>query len=95
MAEPGALCYTDISSKRTKTETEEKTMKNTMKDMMKGIALGILSVALVIAGQMALTGVAGFRTAELAGGAAVAFLFYYTLFRSVRKRREAKAEKHG
>lgn len=70
-------------------------MKNTMKDMMKGIALGILSVAVVIAGQMALTGVAGFHTAELAGGAAVAFLFYYTLFRSARKRREAKAEKRG
>lgn len=93
MAAPAAVCYTDISSKRT--ETEEKTMKNTMKDMMKGIALGILSVAVVIAGQMALTGVAGFHTAELAGGAAVAFLFYYTLFRSARKRREAKAEKRG
>ena len=93
MAAPAADCYTDISSKRT--ETEEKTMKNTMKDMMKGIALGILSVAVVIAGQMALTGVAGFHTAELAGGAAVAFLFYYTIFRSCRKRREAKAEKRG
>ena len=93
MAAPAAVCYTDISSKRT--ETEEKTMKNTMKDMMKGIALGILSVAVVIAGQMALTGVTGFHTAELAGGAAVAFLFYYTLFRSARKRREAKAEKRG
>ena len=93
MAAPTAVCYTDISSKRT--ETEEKTMKNTMKDMMKGIALGILSVAVVIAGQMALTGVAGFHTAELAGGAAVAFLFYYTIFRSCRKRREAKAEKRG
>ena len=53
MAAPAAVCYTDISSKRT--ETEEKTMKNTMKDMMKGIALGILLVAAVIAGQTALT----------------------------------------
>ena len=66
-----------------------------MKNMMKGIAIGILLAAAVVAGQMALTGVAGFRTAELAGGAAVAFLFYYTLYRSARKRREAKAEKRG
>ncbi len=42
MAAPAAVCYTDISSKRT--ETEEKMMKNTMKDMLKGIALGILLV---------------------------------------------------
>ena len=70
-------------------------MKNTMKDMMKGIALGILLVAAVIAGQMALTGAVGFRTAELAGGAALAFLFYYTIFRMFRKRREANAEKNG
>ena len=95
MAEPGALCYTDISSKRTKTETEEKTMKNTMKDMMKGIALGILLVAAVIAGQTALTGAVGFHTAELAGGTALAFLFYYTIFRMCRKRREASAKKNG
>lgn len=66
MAGPAAVCYTGLSSK--KTETEENTMKNAMKDMMKGIALGILSVAAVIAGQMALAGVAGFQTAELAGG---------------------------
>ena len=70
-------------------------MKNTMKDMMKGIALGILSVAVVIAGQMALTGVVGFHTAELAGGTALAFLFYYTIFRMCRKRREASAKKNG
>ena len=95
MAEPGALCYTDISSKRTKTETEEKTMKNTMKDMMKGIALGILSVAAVIAGQTALTGAVGFHTAELIGGTVLTFLFFYYLSRSVRKRQEAKAEKNA
>ena len=82
MAAPAAVCYTDISSKRT--ETEEKIMKNTMKDMMKGIALGILSVAAVIAGQTALT-----------GGTALAFLFYYTIFRMCRKRREASAKKNG
>ena len=87
MAAPAAVCYTDISSKRT--ETEEKTMKNTMKDMMKGIALGILLVAAVIAGQTALTGAVGFHTAELA------FLFYYTIFRMCRKRREASAKKNG
>lgn len=93
MAVPAAVCYTDVSSKRT--ETEEKIMKNTMKDMMKGIALGILSVAAVIAGQLALTGAVGFRTAELAGGTALAFLFYYTIFRMCRKRREASAKKNG
>ena len=70
-------------------------MKNTMKDMMKGIALGILSVAAVIAGQTALTGAVGFHTAELAGGTALAFLFYFNLFRSARKRREARVEKNG
>lgn len=93
MAAPAAVCYTGISSKRT--ETEEKMMKNTMKDMMKGIALGILLVAAVIAGQTALTGAVGFRTAELAGGTALAFLFYYTIFRGCRKRREASAKKNG
>ncbi len=93
MAAPAAVCYTGISSKRT--ETEEKMMKNTMKDMLKGIALGILLVAAVIAGQTALTGAVGFRTAELAGGTALAFLFYYTIFRMCRKRREASAKKNG
>ena len=92
MAAPAAVCYTDISSKRT--ETEEKMMKNTMKDMLKGIALGSLLVA-VIAGQTALTGAVGFHTAELAGGTALAFLFYYTIFRMCRKRREASAKKNG
>ena len=70
-------------------------MKNTMKDMMKGIALGILLVAAVIAGQTALTGAVGFHTAELAGGTVLAFLFYFNLFRSARKRREASAKKNG
>ena len=93
MAGPAAVCYTGLSSK--KTETEENTMKNAMKNMMKGIALGILSVAAVIAGQMALAGVAGFQTAELAGGTVLAVLFYSLLFRSCRKRREAKAERNA
>lgn len=88
MAAPAAVCYTDISSKRT--ETEEKTMKS----MMKGIATGLLAVAVVIAGQMALTGVAGFHTAELVGGTVLTFLFFYLLFRSGRKREEAKAERN-
>ena len=35
-----------------------------MKNMMKGIAAGFLMVAVVIAGQMALTGVVDFHTAE-------------------------------
>ena len=73
----------------------KNTMKDTMKDMMKGIALGILLVAAVIAGQTALTGAVGFHTAELAGGTALAFLFYYTIFRMCRKRREASAKKNG
>ena len=93
MAAPAAVCYTDISSKRT--ETEEKMMKNTMKDMLKGIALGILLVAAVIAGQTALPGAVGFRTAELAGGKALAFLVYYTIFRMCRKRLEASAKQNG
>ncbi|MCX4371116.1 MAG: hypothetical protein OSJ58_04700 [Dysosmobacter sp.] len=62
-----------------------------MKNMMKGIAIGILLAAAVVAGQMALTGVVGFHTAELVGGTVLTFLFYYNL-RSSRKRREAKAE---
>ena len=66
-----------------------------MKSMMKGIAAGILAVAVVIAGQMALTGVAGFHTAELIGGTVLTFLFFYYLSRSVRKRQEAKAEKNA
>ena len=70
-------------------------MKNTMKDLMKGTALGILSAAAVIAGQMALTGAVGFHTAERAGGTVLAFLFYFNLFRSARKRREARVEKNG
>ncbi|MEY8387252.1 hypothetical protein AALC17_08125 [Oscillospiraceae bacterium 38-13] len=67
-------------------------MKNMMMDMMKGLALGILPVAVVIAGQMLLTGVVGFHTAELAGGMVLTFLFYYMIFRGCRKRREAKTE---
>lgn len=66
-----------------------------MKHMMKGIAAGILAVAVVIAGQMALSRVAGFHTAELIGGTVLTFLFFYYLSRSVRKRREAKAEKNA
>ena len=66
-----------------------------MKSMMKGIAAGILAVAVVIAGQMALSGVAGFHTAELIGGTVLTFLFFYYLSRSVRKRQEAKAEKNA
>ena len=66
-----------------------------MKSMIKGIAAGLLAVAVVSAGQMALTGVAGFHTAELAGGTALAFLFYYTIFWMCRKRREASAKKNG
>ena len=89
MAGPAAVCYTDVSSK--KTEMEEKIMK----DMMKGIALGILLVAAVVVGQMALTGVVGFHTAELAGGTALTFLLFYTLFQSCRKRREAKAKERA
>ncbi|MCI8812585.1 MAG: hypothetical protein HFG12_05040 [Oscillibacter sp.] len=65
-----------------------------MKSMMKGIATGLLAVAVVIAGQMALTGVAGFHTAELVGGTVLTFLFFYLLFRSGRKREEAKAERN-
>ena len=64
-----------------------------MKSMMKGIAAGILAVAVVIAGQMALSRVAGFHTAELIGGTVLTFLFFYYLSRSGRKRLEAKAEK--
>ena len=56
-----------------------------MKSMMKGIATGLLAVAVVIAGQMALTGVAGFHTAELVGGTVLTFLFFYLLFRSGEK----------
>ncbi len=63
-----------------------------MKNMMKGIAIGILLAAAVVAGQMALTGVVGFHTAELVGGTVLTFLFCYSLFWSSRKRREAKAE---
>ena len=66
-----------------------------MKSMMKGIATGLLAVAVVIAGQMALTGVAGFHTAELVGGTVLTFLFFYVLFRSGRKREEAKAERNA
>ena len=65
-----------------------------MKSMMKGIATGLLAVAVVIAGQMALTGVAGFHTAELVGGTVLTFLFFYLLVRSGRKREEAKAERN-
>lgn len=43
-----------------------------MKSMMKGIAAGILAVAVVIAGQMTLSRVAGFHTAELVGGTVLA-----------------------
>ena len=65
-----------------------------MKSMMKGIATGLLAVAVVSAGQMALTGVAGFHTTELVGGTVLTFLFFYLLFRSGRKREEAKAERN-
>ena len=65
-----------------------------MKSMMKGSATGLLAMAVVIAGQMALTGVAGFHTAELVGGTVLTFLFFYLLFRSGRKREEAKAERN-
>jgi hypothetical protein len=70
---------------------EEKTMKN----MMKGIAAGFLMVAVVIAGQMALTGVVDFHTAELVGGTALTFLFFYVLFRPCRKRGRAQAERNA
>lgn len=66
-----------------------------MKSMMKGIAAGFLAVAVVIVGQMALTGVAGFHTAELAGKIVLTFLFFYTLSRLCRTRREAKAERNA
>ena len=66
-----------------------------MKSMIKGIAAGLLAVAVVSAGQMALTGVAGFHTAELVGGTVLTFLFFYVLFRLGRKREGAKAERNA
>ena len=47
MAAPAAVWYTDISSKRTKTETEEKTMK-----AMKYVLTVVLVLAAIIAAQM-------------------------------------------
>ena len=66
-----------------------------MKSMIKGIAAGLLAVAVVSAGQMALTGVAGFHTTELVGGTALTFLFFYVLFRPCRKRGRAQAERNA
>lgn len=62
-----------------------------MKRIMKGIAAGLLAVAAVIAGQMALTGVAGFHTAELMGKTALTALYLYAVARMFRANREARA----
>lgn len=62
-----------------------------MKRMMKGIAAGLLAVTAVIAGQMALTGVVGFHTAELMGKTALTALYLYAVARMFRARREARA----
>lgn len=62
-----------------------------MKNMMKSIAAGLLAMAAVIAAQMALTGVVGFRTAELLGKTAVTALYLYAVVRVCRAGREAKA----
>ena len=77
MAAPAAVCYTDISSKRTKTETEEKTMK-----AMKYVLTVVLVLAAIIAAQMGLTGLIGFRTAELMGKTAVTALCLYAVIRA-------------
>lgn len=62
-----------------------------MKRMMKGIAVGLLAVTAVIAGQMALTGVVGFHTAELMGKTALTALYLYAVARMFRANREARA----
>lgn len=62
-----------------------------MKRMMKGIAAGLLAVTAVIAGQMALTGVVGFHTAEVMGKTALTALYLYAVARMFRANREARA----
>nr|WP_325200949.1 hypothetical protein [uncultured Oscillibacter sp.] len=58
-----------------------------MKDMMKGIGIALLAVAVVVAGQTALSFVVGFRTAQLLGETALSALFLYAVIRAGRKRR--------
>ncbi len=91
MAAPAAVWYTDISSKRTKTETEEKTMK-----AMKYVLTVVLVLAAIIAAQMGLTGLIGFRTAELMGKTAVTALCLYAVIRVCQafrvKRKAGKAQ---
>lgn len=65
-----------------------------MKRMMKGIGMGLLAAAAVIAAQTALTGVLGFRTAELLGKTAVTALYLYAvirMFQASRAKRAARA----
>ena len=91
MAAPAAVWYTDISSKRTKTETEEETMK-----AMKYVLTVVLVLAAIIAAQMGLTGLIGFRTAELMGKTAVTALCLYAVIRVCQafrvKRKAGKAQ---
>ena len=86
MAAPAAVWYTDSSSKRTKTETEEMTMK-----AMKYVGTMVLALAAIMAVQMGLTGLTGFHTAELLGKTAMTALFLYSIIRLVQAARRAKA----
>ena len=92
MAAPAVFWYTGISSKRTKTETEEIVMK-----AMKYVVAVVLVLAAIIAAQMGLSGVLGFRTAELIGKTAVTALCLYAVirvfqaFRAERKANEGSA----
>ena len=58
-----------------------------MKDMMKGIGIALLAMAVVIAGQVALSFAVGFHTAQLIGETAMGALFLYAVIRMGRKRR--------
>lgn len=86
MEPPPPPWYTGYSSKRTresKTEREEMKMKHVMRD----VALAILAVAVVIAAQVGLSFVVGFRTAEIIGQTAMTALFLYAIIRAGRKRK--------
>ncbi len=62
-----------------------------MRSSLKGLLLGCLAVAVIIAAQMGLSVLVGFRTAEIVGKTVCIALFWYCVIRVIHVRREARS----